>query len=156
MRLEHIRKFLLSEKWMAVLFVIAGVFACLHSFFPNGSIQIWGTVVLAYITGIVFVLSGDIFAMLIPGTFTYCIAIRCYDSLDDFKSIGFFAVPLVAMLLFNIIAYFKKPTVKGSQFLPMLFRRRRHLQYAWHRLRNAFDLLLFLLENQHEQGLSVN
>lgn len=40
MRLEHIRKFLLSEKWMAVLFVIAGVFACLHSFFPNGSIQI--------------------------------------------------------------------------------------------------------------------
>lgn len=121
MRLEHIRKFLLSEKWMAVLFVIAGVFACLHSFFPNGSIQIWGTVVLAYITGIVFVLSGDIFAMLIPGMFTYCIAIRCYDSLDDFKSIGFFAVPLVAMLLFNIIAYFKKPTVKGSQFLPMLF-----------------------------------
>ena len=54
MRLEHIRKFLLSEKWMAVLFVIAGAFACLHSFFPNGSIQIWGTVVLAYITGIVF------------------------------------------------------------------------------------------------------
>lgn len=119
-RLENIRKFLLSEEWMAVLFVIAGIFACLHSFFPNGSFQIWGTVVLAYITGFVFIVSGDIFAMLIPGMFTYCIAIRCYDSLDEFKSIGLFAVPLVAIVLFNIIAYFKKPTTKGSQFLPML------------------------------------
>lgn len=119
-RLENIRKFLLSEKWMAVLFVIAGIFACLHSFFPKGSFQIWGTVVLAYITGFVFIVSGDIFAMLIPGMFTYCIAIRCYDSLDEFMSIGLFAVPLVAIVLFNIIAYFKKPTTKGSQFLPML------------------------------------
>ncbi len=120
-RLKSIRLFLLSEKWMTILFVITGIFACLHSYFPNGQFHIWGTVVLAYITGIVFVLSGDIFAMLIPTMFTYCIAIRCYNSLESFKSIIWLAIPLVAMVLFNIIAYFKKPTIKGSQFLPMLF-----------------------------------
>ena len=69
-RLEKIRAFLLSEKWMTILFVIAGAFACLHSAFPKEQFHIWGSVVLAYITGIVFVLSGDIFAMLIPAMFT--------------------------------------------------------------------------------------
>lgn len=120
-RLEKIRAFLLSEKWMTILFVIAGTFACLHSFFPKEQFHIWGSVVLAYITGVVFVLSGDIFAMLIPAMFTYCIGIRCYNSLSTFGEIWWLAIPLVAMALFNIIAYFKKPTIKGSQFLPMLF-----------------------------------
>lgn len=120
-RLEKVRAFLLSEKWMAILFVITGIIACLHSFFPRSTVDIWGTVILAYITGACFVISGDIFAMLIPTLFTYCIAIRCYNSLEDFKSIIWFAVPLVAALLFNIIAYYKKPTAKGTQFLPMLF-----------------------------------
>ncbi len=118
--LEKIRKFLLSEKWMTILFVIAGVFACLHSYFPKEQFHIWGSVVLAYITGIVFVLSGDIFAMLIPAMFTYCIGIRCYNSLSTFGEIWWLAIPLVVMVLFNIITYFKKPTIKGSQFFPML------------------------------------
>ena len=120
-KLQHIREFLLSEKWMAILFVITGIIACLHSAFPKGSFHIWGTVILAYITGFVFVISGDIFTMMIPTFFTYCIAIRCYNSLETFTSIFWLAIPLAAMLLFNIIAYYKKPTVKGSQFLPMLF-----------------------------------
>ena len=118
--LEQIRKFLLSEKWMTILFVITGIFACLHSYFPQEQFHIWGSVVLAYITGIVFVLSGDIFAMLIPAMFTYCIGIRCYNSLSTFGEIWWLAIPLVIMALFNIIAYFKKPTTKGSQFFPML------------------------------------
>ena len=120
-KLEIIRGFLLSEKWMAILFVIAGTFACLHSAFPKEQFHIWGSVVLAYITGIVFVLSGDILAMLIPAMFTYCIGIRCYNSLATFGKIWWLAIPLVIMALFNIIAYFKKPTTKGSQFYPMLF-----------------------------------
>lgn len=120
-RLEKIRDFLLSEQWMTILFVIAGTIACLHSYFPKGQFHIWGSVILAYITGVVFVLSGDIFAMLIPAMFTYCIGIRCYNSLSTFGEIWWLAIPLAIMALFNIIAYFKKPTIKGSQFLPMLF-----------------------------------
>ncbi|MBR0534875.1 MAG: O-antigen ligase family protein [Clostridia bacterium] len=120
-RLEALRAFLLSEKWMAVLFVITGVFACLHSFYPRSSIDIWGTVVLGYITAFCFIVSGDIFTMLLPALFTYCIAIRCYNSLEEFKSIILFAVPLVASFLFNIVAYSKRPSTKGSQFWPMFF-----------------------------------
>lgn len=120
-RIQNIRKFLLSEKWMTILFVIAGLFACLHSYFPKEQFHIWGTVVLAYITGFCFVLSGDIFAMLIPTLFTYCIAIRCYNSLETFTNIIWLVVPLVIAVVFNIVAYFKKPTTKGSQFWPMLF-----------------------------------
>ncbi len=118
--LEKIRKFLLSEKWMTILFVITGIFACLHSCFPKEQFHIWGSVVLAYITGVVFVLSGDVFAMLIPAMFTYCIGMRCYNSLSTFGEIWWLAIPLVFMALFNIIAYFQKPTTKGSQFFPML------------------------------------
>lgn len=120
-RLEALRDFLLTEKWMTILFVIAGILACLHSVFPAEGFQIWGTVILAYITGFCFVVSGDIFAMLIPSMFTYCIAIRCYNSLDDFMSIIPIFIPLVAAFLFNIIVYFKKPCIKGSQFWPMLW-----------------------------------
>ncbi len=119
-KLNNIRLFLLSDKWMSVLFVITGAIACIHSFFPKDDYHIWGTVILAYITGICFVLTGDIFAMLIPALFTYCIAIRCYDSLEDFSKIAWLAIPLVVMLLFNLVAYFKKPTTKGAMFWPML------------------------------------
>jgi hypothetical protein len=59
--------------------------------------------------------------MLLPALFTYCIAIRCYNSLEEFKSIILFAVPLVASFLFNIVAYSKRPSTKGSQFWPMFF-----------------------------------
>ena len=120
-KLESIRKFLLSDKWVAILFTVAGVFACLHSFFPKEQFQIWGTVVLAYFTGVTFVLSGDIMAMLTPAMFTYLIAIRCYNSLSTFMGIAWVFIPLIFMLLFNIIAYRKKLTTKGSQFKPMLF-----------------------------------
>ncbi len=120
-QLEKLRSFLLSDKWMGILFVITLIFACLHSFYPKEQYQIWGTVVLAYITGFVFVVSGDVFTMIIPSLFTYCIAIRCYNSLEAFTSIFWVGIPLVAMLLFNIIVYYKKPTTKGTQFWPMLF-----------------------------------
>ncbi|MBQ7115469.1 MAG: O-antigen ligase family protein [Clostridia bacterium] len=119
-KLDKIRDFLLSEKWMLVLFIITGTFTTLHSFFPQAQYHILGSIVMAYITGVVFVLSGDIFAMLIPAMFTYCIGIRCYNSLSTFGQVWWLAIPLVAMALFNIIAYFKKPTIKGSQFVPML------------------------------------
>jgi len=119
--IEEIRKFLLSDRWMLALFAITMIIACLHSHFPKEDFHIWGTVVLAYITGFCFIITGDILAMLIPTLFTYIIGMRCYNSLEAFSQIWFLAIPLAIMLLFNIIFYWKKPSVKGSQFLPMLF-----------------------------------
>lgn len=120
-RIQNIREFLLSDKWMLILSLVAAIFACLHSYHIKGDYQIWGTVVLAYITGFCFLMSGDIITMLIPTMFTYMIAMRCYDSLAKFLDIAWLFVPLVPVALFNLIAYRKKPTTKGSQFKPMLF-----------------------------------
>lgn len=119
-QIKLVREFLLSDTWCVVLAIIAGIFACLHSMFPKEDYHIWGTVVLAYITGFCFLFSGDLFVMLTPAMFTYLIAMRCYNSLDDFMSIIWLAIPLVAIALFNIIVYFNKPTIKGTQFKPML------------------------------------
>ena len=118
--LAEIHKFLLSDRWMIALFAITMIIACLHSHFPKEDFHIWGTVVLGYITGFCFLLTGDILAMLVPTLFTYIIAMRCYNSLEAFSGIWYLAIPLAGMLLFNLIFYGKKPSLKGSQFLPML------------------------------------
>ena len=119
--LAEIRKFLLSDRWMVALALFTMIIACLHSHFPKEDFHIWGSVVLGYITGVCFLLTGDIMAMLIPTLFTYIIAMRCYNSLEAFSKIWYLAIPLAFMLLFNLIYYGKKPSFKGSQFFPMLF-----------------------------------
>lgn len=120
-KLNDLRSFLFTDKWMTILFFITAFFACLHSFFPGEQFHIWGTVVLAYISGITFVISGDILTMLLPTLFTYMIAIRCYDSLSTFLGIWWALAPLIPMALFNLVAYRVKLTTKGSQFKPMMF-----------------------------------
>ena len=65
--------------------------------------------------------TGDILAMLIPLMFTYLVAIRCYNSLNDFMSIIWLAIPLIAIIIFNLVVYRKKLSAKGSQFKPMMF-----------------------------------
>ena len=120
--IEKVREFILSEQWMWILFCIAAIFACLHSYFPDEKFQIWGTVVLAYITGFCFLFSGDIFAMLIPTLFTYLIAMRCYNSLEDFMSIAWLLVPLIAIILF-ILEF-----IISSPFCPRHVRGRFSIQ----------------------------
>ena len=102
-RIEAIRKFLLGDIWLIILAVVAFVFACLNSLYPKEDYHIRGTVVLAYMSGFSFLMSGDIFAMLTPGLFTYLIAIRCYNSLSTFLGIIWVFIPLIAIALFNII-----------------------------------------------------
>lgn len=119
--IEKIRAFLVSEKWMGILFFVAGVISVLSSFFPKAQIEIYGTIFMAYITGFCVIIVRDVMGWLIPVMFTYLIAIRCYDSLDIFMGLKWFAVPLIFMLLFHIIAYRKRLSAKGSQFKPMLF-----------------------------------
>lgn len=118
--IQDIRKFLLSDRWLAILFFVSMIIVGLHSYLPKEGFNIWGTVVMAYITGLVFLLTGDIMAMLTPLLFTYLVAIRCYNSLESFKQIWFLIIPLVFILLFNVFVYGKRPTIKGSQFFSML------------------------------------
>lgn len=120
-RIEKIRTFLLSESWMVLLSCVAGLIIVLSHLFPEAQLEIKGTIFFAYIIGAVIVISNDILAGLIPFMLTYLIAIKCYDSYDEFMEYKWYVVPLIFMALFHLIAYFKPLKAKGSQFLPMLF-----------------------------------
>ncbi len=119
-RLESLRQFLLSDKWMILLFAIAGLIVACDTYWDKAQFNIYGTVVMAYITGFCVVVSNSVMGWLIPVMYTYLIAIRCYNSFDKFMGIIYLAIPLVCMLLFHLIMYRKKLSIKGSQFLPML------------------------------------
>ncbi len=119
--IERLRAFLVSEKWMAVLFVITGAIACLASYLPKAQIEIYGTIFMGYITGVCLLIVRDIMGWLTPALFTYFIAIRCYDSLDTFMGLKIFFIPLIFMLLFHFIVYRKPLNFKGSQLKPMIF-----------------------------------
>ncbi len=120
-RIEKIRTLLMSERWMAVLFCIAGVFTTLSAYFPDKQIEVIGTIVFAYIVGITICLSDDIMAGLAPFSLASLVAIKCYDSFDVFMGYIWYMVPIVFLLLFHLIAYRKKLTTKGSQFKPILY-----------------------------------
>ncbi len=119
-RLEWLRSFIEGERWLTILFTISGIIAGFSSYLPKAHIEIYGTVLLAYITGFCFVITRNILGWLTPFMFTYLIAIRCYNSLDSFMGLIWLAPPLIVALLFHFIAYRKRLSARGSQFLPML------------------------------------
>ena len=120
-RIQQIRAFLLSEKWMAILFCICGVFTTLAALFPDAQFEIIGTIVCVYISAFCFTLSDDIMAILAPLSLTALVAIKCYDSFDAFMSFKWYIVPVLPFVLFPLIAYAKPLTTKGSMLKPMVF-----------------------------------
>lgn len=120
-KLETIRAFLLSDKWMAVLFCLAGIITSLAAFFPGKNVEVIGTIIFCYILGFCICLSDDIMAGLTPFSLTSMVAIKCYDSFDIFMGYIWYLIPLAGFVLFHLIAYRKKLTTKGTQFKPILF-----------------------------------
>lgn len=120
-RIQQIRAFLLSEKWMAILFCVCSVFTTLAAIFPDAQFEIIGTIVGVYISAICFTLSDDIMAIMAPFSLTALVAIKCYDSFDAFMSFKWYIIPVIPFLLFPLIAYAKRLTTKGSLFKPMVF-----------------------------------
>lgn len=120
-RIEKIRAFLLSDKWMAVLFCLAGVFTSLGAYYPEKQVEVIGTIVFGYILGFCICLSDDIMAGLAPFSLMALVAIKCYDSFEIFMGYIWYLVPLMGFVLFHLIVYRKKLTTKGTQFKPMLF-----------------------------------
>ncbi len=119
-RLEALRNFLTSDRWMFILFAIAGIILCANFYWSDADIDIYGTVFMAYITAFSVVVSNSVMGWLIPVMFTYLVAIQCYDSFNQFMGIIWLAPPLVAALLFHLIAYRKKLDRKGTMLAPML------------------------------------
>ncbi len=120
-RIETIRAFLLSDKWMAILFCIAGVITTLSALYPDKQIEVKGTIVFVYIVGFCICLSNDIMAGLAPFSLTAMVAIKCFDTFDVFMSYKWYIAPVILLLLFHLIAYRKPLTAKGTQFKPIFF-----------------------------------
>ncbi len=120
-RIEKIRAFLLSDKWMAILFCIAGVITTLSAIYPDKQVEVKGTIIFVYIVGFCICLSDDIMAGLAPFSLTAMVAIKCFDSFDVFMSYKWYIAPVAVLLLFHLIAYRKPLTAKGTQFKPIFF-----------------------------------
>ena len=119
-RLDNLRAFLLSGKWMAFLSFISAIAITITHIFPGQDIEIKFTVVFAYIAAFCFAVCKDLFAVLYPLLCTYMVAIQCFDSFDKFMSIKWWLVPIFIPILFHLVCYRKRLTTKGTQFVPML------------------------------------
>ena len=119
--IKKLRSFLLSDRWMAFLFVFAGLFTTLSALFPGKQIEIKATLVFVLIIGACLVISDDIMAGLAPFMLTSLIAIKCYDSFDVFMGYKWIFVPVVFCILFHFIAYKGKWALKGELLVPMVF-----------------------------------
>lgn len=119
-KIKSARAFLLSEKWMAILFCFAGLFTTLSAVYPRAQLQIKGTIVFVLIIAVCLVISDDIIAGLLPFMLASLIAIKCYDSFDIFMGYKWVAVPAVISILFHFIAYRGKWEFKGELLKPMI------------------------------------
>ena len=111
--LKAVRSFFLTTEWMVLL-------CCLAGFFTTLELQVYGTLVFGFIVAIVFLLSDDFMATLLPFLLTVMIAIHCYDSYNTFMKYKLLAIPLVLCLILHFVFYWKPIKIQGSQFWPMV------------------------------------
>ncbi len=112
--LKAVRSFFLTTEWMIMLCCLAAVFTTLGAY-------VYGTLVFGFIVAIVFLLSDDFMAPLLPFLLTVMIAIHCYDSYNTFMQYKLLAIPLLLCLILHFVFYWKPIKIQGSQFWPMIF-----------------------------------
>lgn len=113
-KLAFVRSFFLTTEWMIMLCCLAAVFTTL-------GLQVYGTLIFGFIVAIVFLLSDDFMATLLPFLLTVMISIHCYDSYNTFMQYKLLAIPLVLCLILHFVFYWKPIKIQGSQFWPMVF-----------------------------------
>ncbi len=102
-----IRKFMLSEIFMIIQFIIAAAFVIARGM---GNIMplAYGIICIGTITCIILIFCDDIIATLLPFLLACSIAIKCYDSFDVFiKFIWVVPLPVIAFV-FHMIVYRQK------------------------------------------------
>lgn len=96
--MEKIRKFLISDWYTVVLFIIG----CLVVLTNN---EVLGTMLMANIIAFSMMLSDDWLPPLQGIIITFCFAIRCKHSFDDFMQYWYLAIPAGIMILMHFILY---------------------------------------------------
>lgn len=107
-----IRKFLISEKFMLILFALAAAVTVLH-------IEAIGVALFILIVSFILVISDDLLATTLPFLLISETLIKCYDSFDYFIKIVWVAVPLIVALVYHFTHYRQKLRL-GKGFMPML------------------------------------
>lgn len=110
--MEKIRRFLISDWYTAALFIIGCVVVLTNN-------EILGTLLMANIIGFSMMLSDDWLPPLQGVIITFCFAIRCKHSFDDFMQYWYLAVPAGIMILMHFVLY-KFKFRKGSCFYGIL------------------------------------
>lgn len=110
--MEKIRRFLISDWYTVLLFLIGGLVVLTNN-------EILGTLLMANIIGFSMMLSDDWLPPLQGIIITFCFAIRCKHSFDDFIQYWYLAIPAGVMILMHFVLY-KFKFRKGSCFYGIL------------------------------------
>ncbi len=109
---DWIRKFVLDDRFMIILFVLAALITVFH-------IEAIGVALFILIVSFILVISDDLLAATLPFLLISETLIKCYDSFDYFIKIVWVAAPLIAALIFHFVHY-RKPVKTGRLFIPVL------------------------------------
>ncbi len=109
---EKIRSFLLTDKYMMLLFIIAAVVTVFH-------LDAIGIALIILIVSFTLVISDDLMATVLPFLLISEALIKCYDSFDYFIKIVWVGIPLIAALIFHFVHY-RHRIRTGKLFTPML------------------------------------
>ena len=111
-RLLHMREFMISGRYMALLCSIAALFSTFE-------FNVEGVLVFACIIGFTLVVCDDLLATFMPFMLTCLIAAKCYNSFSIFIQYVPLGVILIICILLHFILYGKKPDFGGRLLLPM-------------------------------------
>ncbi len=111
-KLNNLRKFLISEKFMLMLFALACVITVFH-------LEVAGVFAFIIIISFILIVSDDLLATTLPFLLLCETVIKCYGSYQTYIKIVWIAVLPVASLIFHFI-YYRQKIVTGKMFMPML------------------------------------
>ncbi len=111
--IKKLREFFISEKFMLITFILACIITLLQA-------EVYGVFVFIAIISVILVICDDLLATTLPFLLLCETVIKLYDSYDTFIKLIWFALPVVACLIFHFI-YYRRKAVIGSAFKPMLF-----------------------------------
>lgn len=111
-RLNMLRSFLISEKFMLILFAVAGVITVFDA-------EIQGLIIFAFTICFILIVCDDLIATTMPFLLVALTLIKCYDSYNVFINYVWVGIPVVFSLLFHFIFYRRKIVI-GKCFWAIL------------------------------------
>ncbi|MDR0314621.1 MAG: O-antigen ligase family protein [Oscillospiraceae bacterium] len=112
--INKINDFLITEKFMAAVFVLAAVFILTRQI-------VIGTLVFIVFTALVLIFCSDVIATTLPFMILSCFAAKNSHAFENFKGYWWLSLLMIAALVFHFAAFVKKEDFSfGRSFWPLL------------------------------------